>query len=65
MSKYNTDCSQTMVEISDIFPIEVDLPSTLIQHSKESFDDEDEESSQVTEKEEAPDNVVHDLIGIN
>ena len=28
MSKYNTDCFETMKSITDIFPIEVDLPET-------------------------------------
>lgn len=42
MSKYNTDCCDEMKSISDIFPIEVDLPATLMVQSDSFENDEDE-----------------------
>lgn len=30
MSKYHTDCHESMKSITDIFPIEVDLPATML-----------------------------------
>lgn len=50
MSKYNTDCFETMKSITDIFPIEVDLPETTLhqyeaddRRSMNQYNDEEEE----------------------
>lgn len=54
MSKYNTDCFETMKSITDIFPIEVDLPETTLvnqiddtrsAYRNEYNDDEDENNN--------------------
>lgn len=67
MSKYNTDCYETMMFVSDIFPIEVDLPSTLIESKDKSSTDDSNDSNDeelVRTKPKLEDNVVDDLIGI-
>ena len=67
MSKYNTDCYETMMSVSDIFPIEVDLPSTLIESKDKSSTDDSNDSNDeelVRAKPKLEDNVVDDLIGI-
>lgn len=66
MSKYNTDCSESMKAISDIFPIEVDLPSTLIQSSQNESDNEDGDDELLIEQEKRKTSQdVNDLIGID
>lgn len=68
MSKYNTDCCDEMKSISDIFPIEVDLPATLMVQSDSFENDEDEgnedelASSDTCKQADCQD---ADLIGIN
>jgi len=52
-----------MKAISDIFPIEVDLPSTLIQTTQR--DSEDEDFSETDKTSPRQDISVDDLIGIN
>ncbi len=67
MSKYNTDCSEEMKSISDIFPIEVDLPATLMTHS-DSFENDDEDDESNTGNaggKQQSDSQDVDLIGIN
>ncbi len=63
MSKYNNECCESMKAISDIFPIEVDLPSTLIQTTQR--DSEDEDFSETDKTSPRQDISVDDLIGIN
>lgn len=66
MSKYNTDCSESMKAISDIFPIEVDLPSTLIQSRQNESDNEDDDDELLIEQERRKTSQdVNDLIGID
>jgi hypothetical protein len=65
MSKYNNDCCESMKAISDIFPIEVDLPSTLITESQRDSEDDDEDLIEADKGTARQDNVVDDLIGIN
>lgn len=66
MSKYNTDCYETMISVSDVFPIEVDLPSTLITsidiNSTDESNEDDEDIN--SEKPKNQENGVVDLIGI-
>jgi PRKCA-binding protein len=50
MSKYNTDCFETMKSITDIFPIEVDLPETTL------FNPNDQENDKMAFKHEYNDN---------
>jgi hypothetical protein len=69
MNKYNTDCYETMTAITDIFPIEVDLPSTLLKTEKyiECDDDEFRNIDEIDEKKEYftdERNIVNDLIKI-
>ena len=68
MSKYNTDCCESMKAISDIFPIEIDLPSTLMEERRDSAnDDDDDELDDQLEGKNSQNNVTvdDDLIGIN
>jgi hypothetical protein len=43
MSKYHTDCYDTMKSIINIFPIEVDLPDNIQFLNKNNDEDEDEQ----------------------
>ena len=66
MSKYNTDCYETMKSITDIFPIEVDLPSTILlqrEQSQDQNDAEDEDDQIISLNQDK--NIVKDLIGID
>jgi len=54
-----------MNAISDIFPIEVDLPSTLITESQRDSEDDDEDLIEADKGTARQDNVVDDLIRIN
>ena len=43
MSKYHTDCNESMKSITNIFPIEVDLPAAMLNDLKlNDYEDEDE-----------------------
>lgn len=68
MSKYNTDCCDEMKSISDIFPIEVDLPATLMVQSDSFENDEDEgDEDRFTNSDDYKQTKCQDadLIGIN
>lgn len=67
MSKYNNDCLETMVDCTDVFPIEVDLPSTLInsvEGDRDSYEDDEDDDTTNTGSTEKKDDSVDDLIGI-
>ena len=66
MSKYNTDCYETMKSITDIFPIEVDLPSTILLQQEQSQDHNDLDDEDDTIISLNHDNsIVRDLIGMD
>lgn len=77
MSKYHTDCYETMKTITNIFPIEVDLPENMtklsLDYNKPSSlnaysDDvnEDEDSSSTEENDdELEDKKVDSLLDFN
>ncbi len=43
MSKYHTDCYDTMKTITNIFPIEVELPACILNNQNDQNDDEDDD----------------------
>ena len=67
MSKYNTDCYETMKSITDIFPIEVDLPANLLSDPTNKSFDEPGSSTSYTDNDDSnhsPNQSV-DLIGVD
>ena len=51
MSKYHTDCYESMKSISNIFPIEVDLPIAILNDLKLNNDDDDDEEERNDDQE--------------
>jgi hypothetical protein len=45
MSKYHTECYETMMNITNIFPIEVELPACMLNCL--TIDDDDDDDDQV------------------
>jgi hypothetical protein len=42
MSKYHTDCYEQMKTITNIFPIEVELPACMLNNQNNDDDDDDD-----------------------
>jgi hypothetical protein len=62
MSKYHTDCFETMKTLVNLFPIEVDLTANMLDHSSNAsgggsaashYEYEDERDETDTEEEDA------------
>ena len=51
MSKYHTDCYESMKSISNIFPIEVDLPIAILNDLKLNNDDVDDDEERNDDQE--------------
>ena len=59
MSKYHTDCHESMKSITDIFPIEVDLPATMLNlrlDDSTGANNEDEKTFNTSQNSDETDN---------
>jgi hypothetical protein len=53
MSKYHTDCNDSMKSITNIFPIEVDLPVAMLNNLRlNDYDDDENEDDSIILKDE-------------